>query len=232
MDSTKSIQEYIKSGKYFEEAQKWYNNKYLYPLFQRSIVFVLLAVLVILITVTLINVYSLLPLNKRVQYIISVDEEFNGAAKVTNANEVLGKPLQSIIKILAESYLIQRESYDYNNLVSQFEYIKNKSTRIIFRKFYNYMSLENYQSPVLRYQNIAKRKITIYSTVFNNDEQLSIYFNSQAKNEGEETFENMDWKADITFESDRINLEASPGSNFKFFVTDYKITLLRNNNDK
>ncbi|KJV56645.1 virB8 family protein [Orientia chuto str. Dubai] len=231
MDNSK-ITANIKSGKYFQDAYTWYKSKYLYPLLHRSIIFIVLMLLLVLIALSIINVYSLLPITKSLKYIISVDEKFNAAAKVTHADQVLKNPLQSIIKILAEGYVIKRESYNYNELASQFQYIKNRSTRGIFRQFVNYMSLENYHSPVLRYQKTAKRKIKILSSVFLNNEELAVYFHSCTIDDKGNIFEDMEWKANINFETDQVNLNAASGSIFKFFVTDYKITLLRNNNGK
>lgn len=231
MDNSKIAVD-IKNGKYFQDAYVWYKAKYLYPLLHRSVVFIILALLLLLIVLSIINVYGLLPVTQSLKYIISVDEKFNAAAKITSADQVLKNPLQSIVKILAESYVVKRESYNYSQLASQFQYIKNRSTRGVFRQFINYMSLQNYQSPVLRYQKTAKRKIKILSSVFLNNDELAVYFHSCAIDDKGNMVEDMKWKANIIFETDQVNLNAASGSIFKFFVTDYKITLLQNNNEK
>lgn len=230
METSEDIALSIKSGTYFVEARKWYKVKYLYPFIHRSFIFITLVLMLLLIIITFFTIYDLFPITTRFRYIVQLPSNTDINATIYRANQVLGNPFRSIVKILAENYVIQRESYNYTNLKDQFQYIRNKSTRALYKQFYDYMSLENLQSPILRYQKIATRQIQITSTVFSNDEQLSIYFRSKAKDNHMQVFEDIDWKADISFTVDRINPNAPSGAPFKFFVTDYKITLLRNNN--
>lgn len=224
-----SIQEYIKSGEYFIDARKWYNLKYLYPVTQRTILFIFCCILLIPLFTTALNINSLLPLVKQIRYSISSNNSgFVGGANVIHANQIKNDPLASIATLMITDYITKREEYDYNKLKQQFSFVQNNSTRVVFRKFYNFMNIDNQLSPIMLYQKTFKRFINILSTTYNKDEEVVVKFESLAKNINEEIIENMVWQATIGFDIDQINLNLAINSKFNFVVTSYKLKLLEN----
>jgi type IV secretion system protein VirB8 len=223
----KSLQEYIKSGEYFTDAKEWYKYKYIHPFSQRSFILILSVVICALFIGVIININSLFPSVIQVKYSITADTSANKSAQITRANQIENNPLASIIDVLIRNYVLKRESYNYDNLKKQFVYIKNNSTRIVFRRFYNYMNIDNPSSPIMRYQKSAKRKVNIISAQYPSPTKALIEFNSIAENAANEVIETSIWQATIDFEVDDINTNLPSGARFNFTIIDYQLKLLK-----
>ena len=232
MDSySNSLQEDIRSGKYFEDAKKWYSFKYITPLTQRSLVLIITGIACIILLGIGLNINSLFPIIKQVRYSINADT-FQSSANIIPADQISNDPLGSISDIMIRNYITHRESYDYDQLKSQFTFIQNNSTRLVFRKFYNYMNIDNPLSPVLKYQKYIRRSVTILAINYSNENQAIINFNTIAKSSSGEIIENMVWQATLSFEIDKINLNLMADSRFNFAITDYRIKLLQDKINK
>ena len=232
-----SIQEYIKSGEYFIDARKWYNYKYLSPITQRTLLAIFCCLMLTPLFTTILNIKSLLPLVRQIRYsILTKESETIGGATIIHANQIKNNPLGSISNLMVKNYVIKKEEYDYNKLKQQFSFIQNNSTRVVFRKFYNYMNIDNQSSPIMIYQKAFKRYINILSTTYNKEDEIVVQFESTAKNISENVMENKIWRATVNFEIDPINLSLPNNSTFNFAVTNYKAELLedklKNKNNK
>jgi len=226
-----SVQEYIKSGEYFKDARSWYNFKYIYPLSQRSFLLIVCTFLLALLIGVMLNISNLFPIVNQVRYSLKASS-YQSSASITKANLIKNNPIASIADIMVKNYLIHREEYDYDNLKKQFVFVQNNSTRIVFRKFFNYMNIDNPTSPILRYQKYIRRSVNILSATYSKSDEVIITFNSIAKNAGGEIFENMVWEATVNFEIDKINLDLPPDSRFNFAVTNYRLKLLQDKMSK
>lgn len=228
----RGLREYVDNGEYFTEARKWYKQKYLYPLCYRSMALCAATLFVILATIIVINMQSLFPLVKVLRYSVTTSGSGDETALVTKADHIDNNPMRSISEIMLKDYVQKREQYDYNALANQIEYVKNTSTRIVFKRFYNYLSIDNPDSPVLRYQKDAKRTITINSVKFIDDSTAEVHFASQAKDSSNQLFEDMTWVATIDFDSDRIKLHTPNDTPFNFTIMEYKLKLVGEKNAK
>ena len=228
---TNAIQEYIKSGEYFIDARKWYNFKYILPLSHRSLLLLICTIFTLLLTLICININILLPINKKVSYLIKDDAEKQ--ATITNTkHSTLANPYISVANIMLQNYVTQREEYNYDILKEQFTFIKNASTSIVYMQFANFMNIDNPLSPVIRYQKLYRRSINILSINNINDNEAVVTFESLAKNSTGAILENMVWETRIGFIMDSISTSTSPDMPFNFTVTSYKLKLLRNKNQK
>lgn len=228
----RGLRDYVNSGEYFTEARKWYNAKYLHPLSYRSMALCAATLFVLLAAVMAMNLKSLFPLVRMLQYSITVDGKGDQSAVVMKANQVANNPLHSILEIMLSDYVKTREEYDYNSLAVQMEYVKNTSTRLVFKRFYNYLSIDNPDSPVLRYQKDAKRTVAINSIKFVDDSSADVTFTSEARDGTNQLFENMVWVASVNFDSDGIKLHAPNDTPFNFVVMEYKLKLVGDKNAK
>lgn len=228
----KSFKEYIESGEYFVDAKNWYKYKYLHPFSQRSFIFILSTIICALFIGIILNIRGLFPVVVQVKYSISADTGANKAAEIIRANSIENNPVASITDIMCRNYVLQREYYDYELLKKQFIYVKSNSTRIVFRRFYNDMSIDNSASPVLRYQKDIKRQAFVISSNLLSDTKMEVKFNSIAKNNAGEIVEDMLWLATIDYEIDEINSSLPSGSRFNFTVTDYQLKLLEDKKKK
>lgn len=228
----KSLKTYVESGEYFIDTQNWYKYKYLHPFSHRSFLFILTVTILVLFSSIIINIYNLFPIITPVRYSILTESGENKSAQIINADQIENNPLASIADIMLRKYVIQRETYDYNDLKKQFIYIKNNSTRIVFRRFYNYMNINNTSSPVLLYQKDIKRTVSIISSSFLSDTKTEIKFHSIARNITGDIVEDMIWRAVVDYEIDQIDTNLPPESRFNFAVTDYQVQLLEDKKQK
>ena len=226
-----AVQEYIKSGEYFKDARKWYNFKYVHPLSQRSFLLIICTLLLTILIGLVLNIRNLFPIVNQVRYSLSTASD-QSRANIIKADSIKHDSRASIADIMVKNYLTHREIYDYDNLKTQFIFIQNNSTRIVFRKFYNFMNIDNPNSPVMRYQKYIRRSIEITSTTYTKLDEAVITFNSVAKNTSGEKSEDMVWQATINFQIDELNLDLPPDSRFNFAVTNYRLKLLQDKMSK
>jgi type IV secretion system protein VirB8 len=224
----KSVTDYVKSGEYYRDARNWYHKKYLFPIFEWS-----LLVIVILFTLFIcgglaFNVYYLFPLKIQREYLTYLDEGLDKAPVILKANSQKTE-LESITALLIKNYVKQREKYNYDNIKQQLLYIKNNSTKLLFKEFYEGLSLTNPNSLILKFKKDAKRTILPKAVKFSNNNMVNVNFISKAENLRGELIEDAEWEAVISFESDKINPQATPGTRFGFIVTNYKVRLVKNN---
>jgi type IV secretion system protein VirB8 len=216
----------IKSGEYFIDARQWYIRKYVAPIVYRSIALLTFLGFLMLFLCIILDLNSLMPVVKQVQYSIQTKGSYHNRAKIIRADTVKGNPLGSIADIMLQNYVISREQYDYDKLKSQIKFMQNNSSKVVFRKYNNFISIDNPLSPVMRYQKYIRRSIKILSTKYNSTHDAVVVFESIAKNIGGEIIEDMIWEAGINFEMDEINLKTPHGTKFNFSVTNYNLKLI------
>lgn len=222
-----SIQEYIKSGEYFIAARKWYRAKYLSPLLQRSIIFLWTSIFGVLFIGVAVNMQSLFPLINPVRYSLNVRDAYQSSATIIRADYVERNPLASIADIMVRGYVMQREKYDYNTLVQQFTFIKNSSNRLVYRKFYNSMNIDNLDSLILRYQKEIRRSVVqILSSKYTDGNEIAVVFETLAKNITGDIMEHKLWEALVGFDIDDIDISAPSETRFNFTVIDYRVKQL------
>lgn len=229
--SKDNLKDYIESKEYFKDARNWYNWKYILPLTHRVWSLYLLLAAGIMLVALVININNLLPIKERLTYGVRVVSDTNQGETQAQVIEMknfsgVGGPNKFIATNLIRNYVDSREIYDYQDIKKQFSYIQNSSTRMVFKKYHSYMSVNNPDSPVMRYQQYAIRKINIDDVRFISDNRALVKFVSIAKDSNGKIFENLSWEAKIGFNMGEVGKKVKSGSRFKFVVTDYKLRLL------
>ena len=228
----RSVQDYIKSGEYFRDARKWYLEKYLHPFMHRSLMFVLASMLFVLFSGMIINILTMMPIVQTVRYVILTKDTSQTNAHIIHANQIKNDPRKSIADIMVRNYINKRESYNYDTLKSQLNFIQNTSTKIVLKDFYSGITIDNPNSPVMRYQKYIRRSIQVIDVNYPNKTEATIKFKSTAKDASGQIFEDMAWKANLSFEMDNVDENALANTKFNFIVTDYKVTLVQDNKNK
>ena len=211
----------IENGEYFKLSRAWYNDLFLYPLVFRSIfsIFCLLGFLSIF--TLAVNINLLLPLNKQIRYAISVEGSSDYMASITNAEEKNVDTYISIAKIFLRSYISAIEGYKYEELANRLLYIRNTSTRAIFNKYSNNLSIDNPNSPVLRLQRYADRVINVIDINFSSDNLAVITYNAKSIQDNGVVIEDTMWEATISFSLDIVDPYFKANSAFNFTVPVY-----------
>ena len=227
--NSKFLKDHVESGQYFADAKKWYEYKYVHPFSQRSFVIILTVVICTVFLSLTTNIYKLLPIIVELKYTVNAKTTANTTAKIIRADQITNNIELSVTDIMIRNYVINNENYDYNNLKKQFINTKNNSTRLVFRRFYEHMNIDNPLSPVMVYQKNATKTTSILSTNYLNNNKVIVKFNTIAKNDSGEILANQLWQATIDFEIDKIEANLPSGKRFNFIVTDYQLKLLEDN---
>lgn len=226
-----NLKEYIESKEYFKDARGWYNWKYMLPMSHRVWFFYAALATGLILFSLVININKLLPIKQRLTYGINVVSDIREGETQAQIIEMkgfkgVGAPNKFIAHNLLKNYILSREEFDYKRLKQQFNYIRATSTRLVFKRYYNYMSVNNPDSPVMRYQQYAIRKININDIEFLSDRKASVKFISTAKDSSGKYFENLLWEAIVSYNMGEVGKRVASGTNFKFVVTEYKLKLL------
>jgi len=226
-----SIKARLESGQYFVDALKWYNTKYISPFSERSFVLIVCIIILMIFISLVLHIEKVLPLTVQVQYSILQKNSSSKTAQIFRADQ-MENPVTSVTDIFVRNYVNKRESYNYDHLKSQFEFIKNTSTRIVFKKFYDTMNIDNPNSLVLKFQKQASRNINIIDANYDEPGKAIVKFESKAQSQDNSISEDMIWHAMIEYEIDTIDTNLPPGSRFNFTVTNYQLQLIQDKKAK
>lgn len=225
-----NLKQYISSGGYFDDSRKWYAYKYLAPISQRVWGMYISVALLCMLAALIMNANMLLPIKQVITYGIYSNNAAGSeeSASIIEMDDAPAgtTPRMFIATTLLKSYVKSREDYDYDKLKEQFLHVRNSSDKIVFKRFYDYMNIDNPESPVIRYQKYAKRTISIKNIEFTSDNDALVDFDSIAVDENGNRFENLSWQANINFKMDSIDDKSYQNSKFNFTVRDYKIRML------
>ncbi len=222
----------VESGEYFKQARIWYNQIYIFPLISRSVLMVQVFILVALASLLAININWLFPIKQQIRYAIEITDLYEYEAEISEANAFPNDTQKSIASVFLDAFVKIREGYDYLDLADRMLFIQNTSTKIMYNNYNNYISLDNPESPVLRFQNQAKRTIDVKSIDFITHNKVVIVFNAKSYEHTGKNLEDTDWQATIGFDMDQVDIKLPAGTPFEFTVTDYSVKFIRDNNGK
>jgi type IV secretion system protein VirB8 len=166
-----SVLKRVKTGRYFDDVRDWYVSKYIYPVFERTIISIWFAVIVSALTLYFVFYGAILNSSTQADYVHYTDDITNTFSVMNNFSDSKEDPQRIIESFVLKKYAMERESYAYSNIKRQLNYIKNNSSEYIYKDFYYLMSLDNPDSPVLLYQRKAYKFVKAISVKFESDEQ-------------------------------------------------------------
>lgn len=192
--------ELIKSGRYYDEALRWYSSRYIFPKTQVAYLAVLACVAIFMLFTSLTTTMGLLPLESSTNIVIQRPTRIDEAMALKSIGEPREEATIGYLKFLLSEYVRAREEYSPQRLERDFNFVVELSNDEIFM---NYLAIadqsQNPDHPVWKYgsqviKNAYIRKIQILGL----DKKL-------------ETFEaNKQYQAIIDFDSSLIfedNLE-------------------------
>ncbi len=222
----------VESGQYFRESKIWYEEIFLLPFIQRSWVVLSASIVFSSAVLLLFVINSLYPLNKQIMYAIFVEDASEYSAKIEPASYFEDDTYKSVAKIFLETYVEIREGYKYEDLANRMLYVQNTSTKVVFNRYNDYLSLENPQSPVLRLQRYANRFVEVYDIRFLSYDKAILKFVARSIEDSGKVIEENNWEAEFSFVIDKIDLKMAENTPFNFIVSDYKVKLIKDNNAK
>jgi type IV secretory pathway component VirB8 len=207
--------------------------KYISPVVERCYVLLLAFIFVTAAVAELIFVNNLYVENIRFVVPMTLDDtiDFQPVIKELNSStDTNNDPYKVISEYLVSKYVKIRESYSYNDLEKQLRKIKNNSTKHIYKEFYDSISLDNPNSPVLLYQRAANRIITIKSVTTSEDNSIIVSFDAIIDNKHQDNQATTSWVANVSFSMSDINYLLQNNHNkFYFFINNYQVQQLQQN---
>ena len=163
----------VANGVYFKDAKNWYIQKYVQPIYQRSILFVLTLVVIFMVYIFVEIIRSSFPIKEDVPVIIRPKDQslylplitpLNDSASLRNVDE-------AVSKYLLKKYIEKREGYDFRKITlavlnDQLKYVRNNSGQSEYENYQRFLSKTNPESPIKYYGKDFQRVVNIESIYF------------------------------------------------------------------
>lgn len=230
-DISRSISEYVKNGKYYEDARKWYLNTFIGPISEKSYLAVLTVFYLIVVVISGYYYSNTKPAEPIVDYLLfseDISRTYSVVHTPTDNDKV--DPQTRITQYILGRYIQARESYDIHNIDNQLEFVKNTTDANDFLQYQNMISINNPSSPQMIYQDMYNKTINIKKVdvlkkrTLDNIEQAIVYFQSNLRNLSSNQENLEDFVATINFKIDNIKtLMAKDSQKLDFLVLSYKL---------
>jgi type IV secretory pathway component VirB8 len=174
---SKEYSEFIKgsveSGDFFKDSFDWYTFRYAAPLCDRTWLFFVTIASVVISYVLMNMVTDMLPIAQKVPIVIVAKDTtlyYPQIKGLKNSQDVKTVD-EAVIKYLLVKYIENREEYNFskmttNHLNKKFNVIKNNSTLGEYKRFKEFLNLNNKNSPIKDFGKNVSRKIAIKSFSF------------------------------------------------------------------
>ena len=227
-DLNRSISDHIKSGQYFIDVRKWYANKYIYVVTERSytaffLFFFLLSFLILAFFYLQVD-----PGNGKVTYLININNVDKEYAQIESIDESGINPQANVAKYMLSKYVTVRESYQFNNIANQLSFIQHTSYPAEFSKYISYYSEGNPSSPIELYQNTNEKLVKISRVNLlessNQVQYAQVFFTATIRNIPTNKSSSDDFVATIGFQIDDIEAVLNKKRDkLNFLVVNYNI---------
>lgn len=228
-DINRSISEYVKSGKYYEDARTWYLNTFINPISHRAYLFALNIFYFLVIAIAGYYYSNTNPAEPQVTYLVfeeDIAKTYSEIHPPSSSDKIT--PQNRITEYVLKRYVQTRESYDIKQIKAQLDYIKNTTVADNYLKYENSMSINNPTGTMMVYQDQFKKIINVTKIDLlkkkNADDmaQAIVYFQSILRNltTNEETSEY--FVATINYKIDNIeDLMKKDATKLDFLVLRY-----------
>jgi type IV secretion system protein VirB8 len=225
MDIKKSVE----SGKYFEQAMSWYESKYLSYIAERSIFILLSVIMLVNLAIVSIKILSLPSASHRIPFIKYIENSVDEIARIRHLDyKQQGSPQISVAEYLISKYIENYQSFNVKTMEEMIKYVKNQSSRKVYKKFQDYLNISNPESPILKYQMHTKRLIDIQSVSIYNNKQLipeeaQVIFKATYYRKGKSVGVDF-WEANLSFTLSDINLVVRKFTPLNFLITNIEFS--------
>ena len=227
-DVNRSISEYVKSGKYYEDARIWYANRFIFPISERTYALILFSCFAIMLLILVLFYMQIDPAAKQITYINSTDDVSSNYSVILPIGNNKDSPQLRVTKYLLANYVNQRESYSFDSIKDQLSFMRNTTVGSEYLKYENAISINNPDSPIMLFQDtntkqVKVTRIKMVETVANY-QQAMVYFQATLRNIPSNKTISEDYVATINFKIDNIKtLIDQDSKTLSFLVTGYTV---------
>lgn len=176
-DEREKATELLKSGRYYDEAMKWYKSRYIFPKTQIAYLLILASASVVFTLVSISGTLSIFPLKDRSEIIVKRPLRPNERMAVKPIGNPREEASIGYLKFMLKEYVIAREEYNPKKLDRDFSFVVETSSDEIFTEYLAIADQnQNPNHPVWQYgtqviKDISVTKIEIPEL----DSQLETY---------------------------------------------------------
>jgi type IV secretion system protein VirB8 len=164
-DEREKATELLKSGKYYHEAMKWYNFRYIMPKTQVACMAVCAIIALAFFMVSLISTINIFPLSYSQTFDVNRQISMTEGMTVRPIGDKKEDPSFAYLKYMLNQYVKAREEYNPSKVDRNFNFVIELSDEIIFM---DYLALsdktQNPNHPVWQYGSQAIKEIFVTKT--------------------------------------------------------------------
>jgi type IV secretion system protein VirB8 len=231
----REIAEMIRSGEYFRDALRWYDEKYHAPIIEKAYSIMITLVAVIATCFAVVGFLRFLPIEESATVVSTASnvEERDFSLQRLSVNTRYTN--HALLKYFVNEYVIRRENYSAAMLDRDVKRIKAQSSPEVFKSYSQSLNPSNPQSPITRFERHTQRSITIDSAQFAAASQsfdaekviptqATVHFTATVTNA--KGAEKSAFKAVVTFSYTpvRVDQETFAITPMGFQVTDYVVS--------
>jgi type IV secretion system protein VirB8 len=230
----REIAEMIRSGEYFRDALRWYDEKYHAPIIEKAYSIMITLVAVIATGFAVVGFLRFLPVEETATVVTTASnvEERDFSLQRLSINTRYTN--HALLKYFVNEYVIRRESYAAATLERDVNRVKAQSSAEVFKSYRQFLNPANPQSPITRFERHTQRSIAIDSANFDAENQsfdaeemiptaATVIFTAttgNAKAVEKATFKAVVRFAYVPVQVDQENFKITP---MQFQVTDYNV---------
>jgi type IV secretion system protein VirB8 len=228
-DVNLSISQYVKSGKYYNDARLWYVNKFIFPITERSYAMILLSCFTLGLTILVLFYLQVDPSPREITYISPAKDMSKYYSVILPAGAQTEAPQLRVTKYMLATYIIRRESYEFGYIKDQLAYIQNTTVGSEYLKYENAVSINNPFSPIMSYQDVNTRQIKVKQVKMLKSSpgvgRAMVYFTATVRNIASNKVISENFVATVSFKIDNIKMLIDQNSKkLGFLVLDYTIS--------
>ncbi len=227
-DVNRSISEYVKSGKYYEDARIWYANKFIFPISERTYTFVLFSCFATTLLILVLFYSRIDPAAEQITYINFTDDISNNYSVISPIGNSIEPPQSRVAKYMLATYVNQRESYSFDHIKDQLFFMRNTTVGSEYLKYEDAISINNPDSPIMLFQDTNTKQVKVTKIKIiepsANSERAMVYFQATLRNIPSNKTISEDYVATINFKIDNIKTLIDQDSpKLSFLVMDYTV---------
>lgn len=228
----REIAEMIRSGEYFRDAHRWFDEKYHAPIMEKAYSVVVTIIALIATGFAIIGLVRFLPVTVPVTMVFKFSDTDNKLYNLQMLTRQFQNTNYAFLKYFVSEYVIRRESYYVGTLEQDILRVRSMSSPEVFTDYRSHLNPANPDSPIARFERYGRRSVTINRAVFVPDDfdaetiipkNATVFFQTSSVDKNGKNSEK--WKAAVSFDYVplKVNQENYQITPMQFKVTSYKV---------
>lgn len=237
-DYNREISEMIRSGQYFQDGMRWFDEKYHAPIMDKAYSVVVTIIALVATAFAVIGLVRFLPITQPVTMVFKVADTDNKFYNLQMLADRFQATNYAYLKYFVSEYVIKRESYNIGSLEPDILRVRAQSTPEAFTEYRKYLEPSNPNSPIARFERYGKRSIVINKSVFVPNDfdaekiipaQATIFFTATSRDRTGEEVKKMKATIDFDYVPLKVNQENYEITPMEFKVKGYKVEPVMDN---